>query len=476
MLGELAGLLVVWRGVFPRYTTWLRVVSVLLGLIIAGGRRTLTASIGARGRQRENWAADYLAFSRAPWSVAGLFDGVVDVALDTQERFCPPAPYLVVAVDDTHLPKSGKRIASARWLREPMSPPFHVNLRWGLRYVHLALIAPLHGLGHDPRAISIAFAPAPALKKPGKKASEQQKTYYKENRKNYTLSQVAIEQFRHLRAHLDASAQCERWVLMLGDGSYTNRTVLGGLPERTHYLGRTRGDLALYRRARGASRKVYGERLPTPEGLRQDPNHPWTETPLFYAGALRPVRFKEMSEVLWPGGGRRRLLRLVVVAPTAYRAPGRGSRRLHYREPAYLLTTELSTPAPQLIQAYLGRWQIEVEHRDLKSGLGVGHAQVWSDRSVERLHSAHVALWSMLKMAALRAHGLTRTSAYPPRPGWYPQRPDDRPSQGDIVNALRAELQDHPPQPRSPQLPRPPPTPSPLVRQPPPSPTLRQAV
>ena len=93
-----------------------------------------------------------------------------------------------------------------------------------------------------------------------------------------------------------------------------------------------------------------------------------------------------------------------------------------------------------------------MEHRDLKTGLGVGQAQVWSDRSVARLHSAHVAMWSMVKLAALRTFGLTRTAAYPPRPAWYPQQPNERASQGDIVAALHADLQRCQPTPVSPRL------------------------
>lgn len=162
-----------------------------------------------------------------------------------------------------------------------------------------------------------------------------------------------------------------------------------------------------------------------------------------------------MTSVLWPSGGRRRL-RLFVLAPTPYQAPGAGRRRWYYREPAYLLTTDLTTPATDLIQAYLGRWQIEVEHRDLKTGLGVGQAQVWSDPSVARLHSAHVAFWSLVKMAALRTYGLTRTSAYPPRPAWYPQQPDARASLADIVYASGL--------PNDPQLPPPHPQHPPPVR------------
>lgn len=457
MLAELGRMLVRWRSVFPRHITWVRAVSLLLGLIVAVGRRTVTASLLARGRRFLCWAADYLVFSRAGWEVLGLFKAVLDLTLETCDRLTPGG-YLVVAVDDTSIRKTGKHIASARWMRDPQSPPFHLNLRWGLRYLHLCVILPLHRLGHDPRAVSIGFEPAPALKKPGKSASPQQLAEYLEAKKTHNLSHWAVAAFQRLRAYLDATGQALRTVLMVTDASYMNATVLAGLPQRVEIVGRTRSDLALCQAAPPGGRKVYGQRLPTPEALRQDTQLPWAEALLHYAGARRSVRFKEVNHVLWPRGGKRRLLRLLIVAPTPYRAAGKGRRRWYYREPAYLLTTDLSSPAEQLLQAYFDRWQIELEHRDLKTGLGVGHAQVWNDKSVERLPPAHVAMWSMVKLAALRTHGPTRTDAYPPRPAWYPQQPGDRASQQDIVQALRSDLLAHPsalhwPPQRPPKLP-----------------------
>lgn len=464
MLLELSRLLVLWRPAFPRHITWVRVVSVLLGLIVANGRRTVTSSIVARGRQFDPWSADYLAFSRASWQVSALFDGVVVAAVDTVDRLCPEQRYLLYAIDDTGLPKSGKSITAARWMRDPMSPPFQVNLRWGMRYLHIAAILPLHSLGHAPRAISIDFVPAPSVKKPGAKATDEQRAEYKEAKKQQNLSKIAVQRIAHLRKHLDATGQYHRLMLMLGDGSYTNRTVLKGLPKRVEYLGRTRSDLALFALAEAGSRRVYGDRLPTPNEVRQDPQRPWNETQSYYAGGMRTVRYKEMTNVLWQTGGQRRLLRVLVIAPTPYRAPKGSKRRWYYRDPAYLLTTDLTSPAPELIQAYLGRWQIEVEHRDQKTGLGVGQAQVSNDNSVARLHSAHVALWSMVKLAALRSYGLSRTDDYPPRPAWYPQEPDDRASQGDIVAALRAELRQAQQTPACPRLRAPRPKRTPPVR------------
>ena len=111
-----------------------------------------------------------------------------------------------------------------------------------------------------------------------------------------------------------------------------------------------------------------------PDGVRQDETIPWQEGSFFHGGAFHSIRYKEVKRVLWRKGGGRRLLRLIVIAPTGYRLHQHG--RLLYRQPAFLLSTDRHRPVEQLIAAYLERWQIEVNHREEKSTLGLGDAQV----------------------------------------------------------------------------------------------------
>ena len=49
-----------------------------------------------------------------------------------------------VALDDTRLRKSGRCIPQAFYQRDPLSPPFHVNLVLGLRFLQASLLVPLH--------------------------------------------------------------------------------------------------------------------------------------------------------------------------------------------------------------------------------------------------------------------------------------------------------------------------------------------
>lgn len=105
----------------------------------------------------------------------------------------------------------------------------------------------------------------------------------------------------------------------------------------------------------------------------------------------------------WQRGAKQRPLRLIVVAPTPYRKSKR--KKLYYRDPAYLLTTDLRSSLKQLLQIYFDRWQIEVNHREEKDTLGVGQAQLWNATSVPKQLVLAVASYSALLLASLQAFG-----------------------------------------------------------------------
>src|SRR4051794_12480343 len=86
-----------------------------------------------------DWSADYRLQARSEWQEQALFDALLPAALaHCAGRFVP------VAVDDTRLKKTGKRIPMTFYQRDPLSPPFHVNLQRGLRFLQASLLLPLH--------------------------------------------------------------------------------------------------------------------------------------------------------------------------------------------------------------------------------------------------------------------------------------------------------------------------------------------
>jgi hypothetical protein len=212
------------------------------------------------------------------------------------------------------------------------------------------------------------------------------------------------------------------------------------MAERTVLIVRTRKNAKLCFAAAPGGRRIYAEEKFTPEQLRQDERIPWQTTKLFYAGKRRKIRYKEVSHVLWQSGGRRQQLRLFVLAPTPYRK--RKSAKLYYRQPAYLLCTDLTSSARQLIQIYLDRWQIEVNHREEKDTLGIGQAQLWNPIAVPRQPVLAVAAYSALMLAALKVFGAERGQAYAQLPKW--RRYSRRPSCLDLITLLRKEATQHP--------------------------------
>lgn len=282
-------------------------------------------------------------------------------------------------------------------------------------------------------------APTP---KPPKGADPQALAAFKEARKKHRLSLVALEQLRYCRQELDGQpGGSRRWLMDVVDGGYANRTFLGGLPERTDVVARVRKD-ATFRvwlppaERRGA--RKYGPNQPTPLAALRDPSLGWQSCQVFVAGQIRPLEYKEVTGLCWPKVTQTRPLRLLLIKAPGYRL--RKGGKLLYREPAFLITTDMTTPAAELIVAYLARWEVEVNFRDEKTLLGVGQAQVRQPQAVVRAPAFLVACYSMLveQHRRLRRPAL---DAFPTLPAWRKTQPA-RPSTRDLIRLLRRQAAD----------------------------------
>jgi hypothetical protein len=346
-----------------------------------------------------------------------------------------------VAIDDTRLRKTGRAISQAFYQRDPLSPPFHLNLMLGLRFLQASLLVPLHrNAPVGTRALPIRFQEVSRIKRPGKKASDEMRQQYKEAVKQKNLSRSFVNMGKQLRQELDDAGGRNKVLVLAGDGSFCNRTCFGEIPERSVLLVRARKDAKLCFRAVEGSRRFYATEKFTPEQIRQDESRTYKTTKIFYGGKRRKIRYKEVAGVYWQRGAKQRPLRLIVIAPTPYRRSK--SKKLYYRDPAYLWTTDLRSSLKQLLQIYFDRWQIEVNHREEKDTLGVGQAQLWNVTSVPKQPVLAVAAYSALLLAWLQAFGAERGEAYAQLPRW--RRSARRPSASDLITLLRKEMSQQP--------------------------------
>jgi hypothetical protein len=476
LLEKFDELLQPWRSAFAQQRTWQRAHRLAYGLLLCLRTHLTSNAICATGRQFLDWSADYRLFSRSPWDPHALFDPIFDRLAGLLPS--PQAP-VVAALDDTLCKKTGRHIPGATYARDPLSPPFHLNLVRGLRFVQASILVRAAQFLGPARALPVRFEPAPPAAKPkigngarkhtrknqrnqkknqkktakktAAKAGKKKATILTPEEKEYrvqkklrALTQVGVRVLRSLRQALDARpATRQRQLLVSGDGSYTNRTVLRQLPERTTFIGRIRKDAKLCQalppatatRCGGRPRR-YGAVAPTPEEVLQDDTVPVVQVRCFAAGEVREIPVKVVRTVYWRKAGPDMPLLLVVIKPLGYRL--RKGSKLLYRQPAFLICTDPQLDLQILLQADIDRWQIECNHRDEKSLIGAAQGQVWNPLAVARLPQFQVAIYSLLLLASILAYGFQRTAVYLPLPLW--RRKSIRPSILDLLNLLRDQI------------------------------------
>jgi len=353
---------------------------------------------------------------------------------------------VVVAMDDSLFRKSGNKTPGVGFRRDPLSPPFHVNFVRGQRFLQISAAMPAGDTACGARMIPINFCHCPTPKKPGKNAPQQVWQQYRRDKKEANISLKGVERLRSLRKNLDHdNGGKDRTLIGAVDGTFTNSTVLKGLPDNTHLIGRIRKDAKLYypprpedEAARGR-KPTYGERAPTPEQFRRDDSVPWQALTAFATGRNHTFYVKSIAPVRWRTAGAEHNLRLIVIRPLAYRLSKNSP--LLYRRPAYLICTDPKLTLEQIVQYYIWRWGIEVNFRDEKSLLGVGQAQVRNPESVQRVPALIIAAYAMMLVAGRQAFGAGQPIADSlPKPKWRKNEKAQRASTGQLINHLRAEL------------------------------------
>jgi len=110
----------------------------LLAHLLCPGRHTVTSLITAHGGQFADWTAHYDLYAQGRVAPQALFRGV----LSHVEALNGDQEPLTVALDDTILRKSGKHIPGAAYRKDPLGPPFNINLVWAQRMIQFSTALP----------------------------------------------------------------------------------------------------------------------------------------------------------------------------------------------------------------------------------------------------------------------------------------------------------------------------------------------
>ena len=400
------------------------------------GRHTVTGLLSTHGKQGEDWSAAYRLYQGTRFNVEGISRSLLKEVVNFQNKRSP----FVVALDDTIFRKTGKKIPKTKTMRDPLSPPFHVNLIRGQRVIQIS--AAVSDKGGMARMVPVSLREAPCVLKPKKNASEEEWVKYRRQRKEQNLSQEGVRGMSSLRNDLDAVSSKDKALWLTVDGSYTNSAVLRHLPDRTVLIGRVRKDAAFHflpeaQKEKGR-KKTYGGKAPTPEEVRKDASREWQSVRAFATGKKHNFRVKTLEGLRWKVAGENQNLRLVVIGPVGYRLSQKS--RVLYRNPAYLICTDPKLSLQKILQSYLWRWGIEVNFRDQKTLLGMGQAGVRHHDAVIKVPQMVLQAYSALLIAGIKTFGLRGIPDAVSKPKWNQKPNKMRASTQDIIQQLRFEV------------------------------------
>lgn len=415
---------------FKQIRSWNRAKDLAHGILLCMGRSTITGWLVSSGLQFKDWSANYKLFSEGRIDNDALFSvvrqEVVSINVNNDHN-------IYAHMDDTIIRKTGKKVSGAKWMRDPLSPPFQTNIIWGQRFLQISLSLYKNDGILKSKSVPVDLVHCPLPIKPKNGSDEKVMIEFKEQLKKMKLSKIGAERINLLRANLNSDGHKDKPLIVSVDGSYTNETVLKNMKDNTTIIGRIRKDAKLNEipQSNNLGRKmIYGKALPTPEQIRQSKDHQWQEVRAWACGKEHTFNVKILPNIRWRKSGNKNL-QLVIIRPLGYRLTK--TSRINYRDPIYLICTDPDLNIEKLIQAYLWRWGIEVNFKEQKTFLGCGQAQVRTQESCQNVPVFHTAVYSLLQLAS-STENLTEL----PRPKWYKKDKKSTPTTGDIINQFKA--------------------------------------
>lgn len=377
---------------------WQSALVLLVGAIVAPGKRTVSAILRVMGMQDEPHFQNYhRVLNRAIWSSRQasriLLQQLVNVFV--------PSGDLVMGIDDTIERRWGKHIAARGIYRDPVrSSDSHFVKTSGLRWLSLMLLVNI------PWANRVWALPFFTILAPSERYHQTRKQRHK------TLLDWARQMLTQVRRWLP-----QRAIVLVADSSFAALEFLNHLrhlPTAVSVVTRLRLDAALYepapeRQAKqiGRPRKV-GKRLPTLKSTLEALTTTWQTVKIegWYSGRTCELQVTSHTAVWYHSGLPAVPLRWVLVKDPTGQV-----------EPQAFLSTDLHATAEQILGWFRQRWQVEVTFEEVRAHLGVETQRQWSNLAVLRTTPALLALFSIV---ALWAHQLQfQIECSLPQSAWY---------------------------------------------------------
>jgi hypothetical protein len=412
---ELAFVILAFRPLFSQ-RVWSCAHVLLIGAILAPGKRTVTSALRVMGLSDENHFQNYhRALNRAVWSCrhGGLI--LLRMLLAT---FVPNGP-LVLGLDDTIERRWGARIRARGIYRDPVrSSDSHFVKTSGLRWLSLMLLADVPWAG---RVWALPFLTVLA---------PSERYWEKQQRKPKLLTDWARQVVLQVQRYFPS-----RSLVVIADGAFASLQLLSDWAARRRpvvCVTRLRLDARLFRpappRKKGAMGRprLVGTRLPSLQQVLANRRTTWQRLIVadWYGQGKRVVELTSGTAIWYHTGLPPVPIRWVLVRDPEGKFETRA-----------LLCTQLDQDPRQILQWFLWRWQVEVTFQEVRTHLGVETQRQWSDLAIARTTPVLLGLFSIV---TLLAHRLARNGQLPIRQAaWYTKT---QATFSDAIAAVRQQL------------------------------------
>lgn len=410
---ELTSQIVAFAPLFSK-PVWKHVEVLVVGAILAPGKRTVTAALRVCGLSGEKHFQTYhRVLNRARWSslsASRILLGLIVRAFAAEGA-------LIFALDDTIERRRGGQIKAKGIYRDPVrSSHSHLVKASGLRWLSLMLAVEV------PWAERVWALPVLTCLCPSER-------YYKERgRAHKKLTTWARQMLLQVKRWLP-----EREVVVVADSSFAALELLSAVRREVTLVTRLRLDAALYepapvRKPRQNGRpRLKGARLPTLAALLTDKQTLWHQHIVagWYGGQERTVEVASNTAVWYHTGMPPVPVRWVVV-----RDPSGEFK------PQALLSTNLESNPVEMLAWFVRRWQVEVTFEEARAHLGMETQRQWSEKAVERTTPAVLALFSIVTLLAHHRY-CAKQELFVRQAAWYVKR---LPTFSDALAIVRQQL------------------------------------
>jgi hypothetical protein len=406
---------IVQAGVFTE-PTLPRFVSLVIGLIVSMGRRTVShALVPIQPLLEGHWSNYHRLYSSAKYSLWRL----AAVLARQGVALLPADAVIELVADDTVDGKDGDHVWAKSAHRDPTrSSHSTTQIRFGHKWLVMCILVQLKGW-ERPWALPILCG-----------LCISRNTAVQIKRRQKTASQLARQMLVRLMRWLP-----DRKFVLTGDYQVITHETLAFArrhADRVTVIGRLRGDANLYAppvhrdSPQNAGRIKKGKKLPSP--AKQIAQLKVSEQKVrWYGNKRRTVRYVTEQALWFDHHGRRTSpIRWVAVLGNANQD----------METAYFFCSDTAATAAWMIERYARRWNIEVTFEESRALLGLETTRHWCRQSVLRvtpillgLFSVVTLIWSELP-AARRWVVSTATPCYR----------KTHPTFADALAAVRREL------------------------------------